>query len=422
MSAMQKPSQLPGLRASFLNSDNSRLTSASLHSRSYGYQHPSHSPRQEKDKPKQRKFVSYKKSEPANLEPANKPSVPTKVEVTPKSRKWLAKKTEEKEKGVSECLNKLRLSNKMMLEQQSFQPINQETELCEDCTGETEEDSGIFTSSHSKYSLDDEMIESDDPPADSPRDSGVKDIKNFSSDSDDMCSRETSPMQLLADLLRKTPDTNMDQTDEPTSKHNKSSLVKLRKQQFEQDIRNNREIHESNRSFVSRGSSTKLVSKIDFSNISNIPDHISRPSQSCEKEIKKSPSKESSGVASDLASSRMESSMVSNSSRLSVCTDCTASSEENENKFFDDDYNDQQQLILNSQQEQSYDETLFAAVDSLLQDNQDREQAEGDQIQRVQVQRVQQIMQEEKGRDRKVSVDTLSSLESDICMLDLDDG
>ena len=229
-------------------------------------------------------------------------------------------------------------------------------------------------------------------------------------------------MQLLADLLRKTPDTNMDQTDGPTSKHNKSSLVKLRKQQFEQDIRNNREIHESNRSFVSRGSSTKLVSKIDFSNISNIPDHISRPSQSCEKEIKKSPSKESSGVASDLASSRMESSLVSNSSRLSVCTDCTASSEENENKFFDDDYNDQQQLILNSQQEQSYDETLFAAVDSLLQDNQDREQAEGDQIQRVQVQRVQQIMQEEKGRDRKVSVDTLSSLESDICMLDLDDG
>ena len=127
-------------------------------------------------------------------------------------------------------------------------------------------------------------------------------------------------------------------------------------------------------------------------------------------------------MASDLASSRMESSLVSNSSRLSVCTDCTASSEENENKFFDDDYNDQQQLILNSQQEQAYDETLFAAVDSLLQDNQDREQAEGDQIQRVQVQRVQQIMQEEKGRDRKVSVDTLSSLESDICMLDLDDG
>ena len=122
--------------------------------------------------------------------------------------------------------------------------------------------------------------------------------------------------------------------------------------------------------------------------------------------------------------------MVSNTSRLSVCTDCTGSSEENENKFFDDDYNDQQQLILNSEEEQTYDDpTLFDVVDGLLQgdtNNQlrnDNREAEGIRTAgQPPVQRVKEILEEESERDRKVSVDTLSSVETDICMLDLDDG
>ena len=393
------------------------------------------------EKAKVRKFVSYKSS--GSCEPEKK------VDVTPTSRKWVVKKTEEKGLTELECLNKLRLSNKMMLEQQapgrtrlvepSLQTIPQDTELCEDCSGETEEDSGIFTSSHSKYSLDDEMIESDEPPVDSPRDSANKDIKNFSSDSDDMCSRETSPMQLLADLLRNTPDTKtdskMDQTETNgrTVKHTQSSLVKRRKQQFELEFRTE-ELPRTNK----LESSSKPAPRIDFQNISNIPDLIARSSQPSQEETEKSPSNESSDIKGDLTCSttRMETSLLSNTSRLSVCTDCTASSEDNENKFFDDDYNDQQQLILNSEQEQSYDETLFDAVDSLLQENkepvttqekaEDKESKEDDNERKttglVQVQRVKQILEEEKGRDRKVSVDTLSSLESDICMLDLEDG
>ena len=120
---------------------------------------------------------------------------------------------------------------------------------------------------------------------------------------------------------------------------------------------------------------------------------------------------------------------MSNTSRLSVCTDCTGSSEENENKFFDDDYNDQQQLILNSEEEQTYDESLFDVVDGLLQGDGNNpiinDNKEGEGIRTAgqpQVQRVKEILEEESERDRKVSVDTLSSVETDICMLDLEDG
>ena len=241
-------------------------------------------------------------------------------------------------------------------------------------------------------------------------------------------------MQLLADLLRNTPETKTDQADGRTVRQSQSSLVKLRKQQFEQEF-GKEEINKTN----SQESTSKPNPKTDFQNISNIPDLIARSSQSGEKETEKSPSNESPDVLGDLSSTtRMETSLLSNTSRLSVCTDCTASSEDNENKFFDDDYNDQQQLILNSQQEESYDETLFDAVDSLLQENKEQvtltiqknaedEESKDDEKEmkttgQVQFQRVKQIQEEEKGRDRKVSVDTLSSLESDICMLDLDDG
>ena len=73
----------------------------------------------------------------------------------PRSRKWLAKRvtsSEEKKSSTElECLNQLRLTNKMILEQHSLtrqkvEPslatIPQDSELCEDCTAETEEDSG----------------------------------------------------------------------------------------------------------------------------------------------------------------------------------------------------------------------------------------------------------------------------------------
>merc|ERR1719471_2791122 len=138
------------------------------------------------------------------------------------------------------------------------------------------------------------MIESDEPAVDSPRDSANKDIKNFSSDSDDMCSRETSPMQLLADLLRNTPDTKTDtkmdtkmdmtETDGRTVKHSQSSLVKRRKQQFELEFRTEESPRTNNQE-----SSSKPTPRIDFQNISNIPDLIARSSQPSQKETEKSP-------------------------------------------------------------------------------------------------------------------------------------
>ena len=61
-----RPSQLPGLRSSFFSSNQSQLTSASLHNRSYGYSF-SGSPlvssdykTEAKSKPTTRKFVKYK--------------------------------------------------------------------------------------------------------------------------------------------------------------------------------------------------------------------------------------------------------------------------------------------------------------------------------------------------------------------------
>ena len=162
-----------------------------------------------------------------------------------------------------------------------------------------------------------------------------------------------------------------------------------------------------------------------------IPQHLSTSSQSSQREIEKSPRKDSPEDVG-LPPSQMESSLVSNTSRLSVCTDCTGSSEENENKFFDDDYHDQQQLILNSEEEQTFDDqTLFDVVDGLLQIqgdsgkqlSNDNKEAEGIRTAgQPPVQRVKEILEEESERDRKVSVDTLSSVETDICMLDLEDG
>merc|ERR1712130_409137 len=101
-------------------------------------------------------------------------------------RKWVTKRdsdilsfTDASTTKNNELLNKLRNSNKVAYEgnqrqQRVFSKIPspkqttpQEVDSCDDCSGaitetEAEDDSGIFTSSISKYSIDDEMIENDD--------------------------------------------------------------------------------------------------------------------------------------------------------------------------------------------------------------------------------------------------------------------
>ena len=107
--------------------------------------------------------------------------------------------------------------------------------------------------------------------------------------------------------------------------------------------------------------------------------------------------------------------------------------EENENKFFDDDYTDQQQLIISNQEDTGYDDPIFDRVDSLLQskkEEQEKQEEEQDSYPNkctvhdyAPVQRIQQIIKEDYSYEhkRKSSVDTLSSLDSDICMLDFDE-
>ena len=79
-------------------------------------------------KPSVRKFVSYKT---AVSEPVTTADQQQAV-VTPKSRKWLTKRvnsSEEKSYSELECLNKLRLTNKMVLEQHSVTRQKVETAL-----------------------------------------------------------------------------------------------------------------------------------------------------------------------------------------------------------------------------------------------------------------------------------------------------
>merc|ERR1712079_906140 len=243
-----------------------------------------------------------------------------------------------------EFLQKLKESNKKVYDQartisalpkpNMLASIPQDVEICDDCSGEggateTEDDSGIFTSSYSKHSIDDEMIETDSTsPIDSRENPLTTVISNFGSDSEETCSRETSPMQLLADLLRK----NSPEIQEtggrinPGSQENVSkSLVKLRKLQFEKSNNVNE------RKFVTlKQDKQEASNSIDLNKISHCL------------------------IGGNQNDNKMVSSLVSNTSRLSICTDCTGGSDENENKFFDDDYTDQQQLILNNQEENSY--------------------------------------------------------------------
>ena len=350
-------------------------------------------------------------------------------------RKWVTKKfskkaeTSDSSKNELDCLSQLKASNQEILSKHqrksvshpvSLPTIAQDVETCDDCGGatETEDDSGIFTSSnHSKYSIDDEMIENDVPSPTDNKDESPTTTKNFGSDSDEICSRETSPIQLLADLLRKSPD-KQDAVDGKVPET--SSLVKLRKLQFES--------HQSDQ--APPGNQRKFVSlrqkNLDRTKLSEY-DQISN----CDLQISNNNPK---SIEPDENEVKMDSSMVSNASRLSICTDCTGGSEENENKFFDDDYTDQQQLILNNQEdERSYHEVLFERMDSFLLSKKEEQEPESKEtenflptsIQKTslpKVQRVQEILSEDScQRSRKESVNTLSSLDSDLCMLDLEE-
>ena len=84
-----RPSQLPGLRSSFLSSNKSQLTSASLHHRGYGYNFsgspiiPSDKKSEVNPKPTPRNFMKYK------INVADKKEVSTAEDRT---RKWVAKR------------------------------------------------------------------------------------------------------------------------------------------------------------------------------------------------------------------------------------------------------------------------------------------------------------------------------------------
>ena len=445
LTSTPKSSKLPGLRSSFLQQGNhNRLTSASLHDKSYGYtgytgqSAPNNSKVADPPKPKvipqPRKFSS--------LKPQQKSEEEKSSQIKSHNRKWVSRKfTQHSEASDSsmkdlDCLSKLKASNEEILQKHKHQSQRQSsvsvhhnnlptipqetTELCDDCGGatETEDDSGIFTSSHSKHSIDDEMIETEVSllPSDTVN-TESQTTKNFGSESDDSCSRETSPIQLLADLLRRSPENNqVDGRSEPPEK-SCSSLVKLRKLQFESQ-QSDLPSTGNQRKFVSlRQKSTEKSKNQSFEQISYCQNTELIPAENY------------GGV-------KMDTSLVSNASRLSICTDCTGNSDENENKFFDDDYTDQQQLILNNPEEEaaesSYHEALFERMDSFLLSKQEEQEVNDNEnlgsklsqnLNVPQVSRVQQIIKQEScaDRTRNDSVNTISSLDSDLCMLDVDE-
>ena len=469
------PSQLPGLRSSFFCNDKNKLTSASLHMRSYGY-----SPNKTKDK------ISG-----INLDhKENKKESEKEVKIQQQSkingmeqqkRKWVTKRDSDiltfmdsYSTTNNDILNKLKSSNKVAFEgnQRLQRTISQipspkqtsplEVDSCDDCSGaitetEAEDDSGIFTSSISKYSIDDEMIENDDEKLDELKDKEEhQSTKNFGSDSDDICSRETSPLQLLADLLRKSPDTHTnDITIRTNTSDNKQSLVKLRRLQFEQ---NPSACKPKTRSFASLKKDQQDDTALENISKTGVKSYL----LSCDKLETKNVLSENQLELAEKPDENMISSMVSNTSRLSICTDCTAASDENENKFFDDDYTDQQQLILSAQEENGYSEMIFDRVDSLLQSKKDEQEGidhvdgikskitqssleenvyndiifdkvesmlqskiddhvDGSKHQQSpMLKRVSEIKRENSSRSRQASVATVSSLASDDCMLDFD--
>jgi len=600
------PSQLPGLRASFFNSDHQKLNSANLHNKPVNIyqnkksesilpveQNESHPNTQssaankkpqgisslssQKKEPSLRSFVQHRNKikehkidEPKN-ESTSINNVQMKKEMSTSQqslpRKWV-KKFEPKAKPSSgeddndtirpmkgvEYLSKLRSSNNAILAQHSItRPrlksnnfnlpiIHQESIECEDChddsqtrtmlsPNETEDDSGIFTSSHSKYSLE-SLQEEKSSPEESDRFtssrtetiltppsvkmsqswlnrtddlSKLQELQNKylkgptmesqkkldthltqsrkapnttvinSSDSEELCSRETSPMQLLDELF-KTPSNES----RMLSKSNLGGIVKDRKLKFEAKIAKtpsnklvlegeNKKNEEETRKEPSKRRlfadlKSTYRSNSDFSAISKIH-NLALPKTF---EVNDKEGTPSSIATSDSSSSLtsiscstdpnnqiyqhilnknptniMDTSTGSNYSNCpsetkftSKTTPSPSSCSDNENKDFliDDDYNDQQELTFYGHDE-SLDESLFEKVDSLLLKGQEKQENEQnnekcqDKVNKsedttdgpinvcaspIRLPRLEQIIREsaEKPRVRQDSLDTLSGQES----------
>lgn len=609
--AANPPTQLPGLRASFFNSDHQRLNSANLHNKPVNvYQVkktevmlstkqkenlPSNQSRTlapksagtisantQKPEPSLRSFVQHRnrikeyKIDEAKKEATNQNnSIITKKEIPtlqqPTQRKWV-KKFEPKAKQQSsesdsesvrplkgvECLSKLRSSNNAILAQHNIRPrlksnnfnlpvIQQESIECDECNddnitrttlspNETEEDSGIFTSSHSKYSLESLQEEKSSPegpekvpivtagsliskPTSKMSQSWIKPSEDIlklhelehkysrgsstesqpkidmncvvrsqnlavinSSDSEELCSRETSPMQLLDELIKSSS-----KESKMFSKSNLGGIVKERKQKFESKIARsthstlvsvseNESEQETNkqRHFVDLKNNLKPT--VDFSAISRIHSFaltkqyeandkcVTQPliDISDSSDASKSPSSSADPnnqvyqhILSKNSSNIMTTSTGSNYSNCPSETKFTtkttpspSSCSDNENKDFliDDDYNDQQELTFYGHDD-SLDESIFEKVDSLLQKGQEKEEIveKNEKCQEesckpednpdgpinvstspIRLPRLEQIIREasEKPRMRQDSLDTLSgqeSIGSDDCMLDFEE-
>eukprot|EP00090_Calanus_glacialis_P029408 TRINITY_DN4719_c1_g1_i1.p1 TRINITY_DN4719_c1_g1~~TRINITY_DN4719_c1_g1_i1.p1 ORF type:complete len:1044 (-),score=228.11 TRINITY_DN4719_c1_g1_i1:16-3147(-) len=544
------PSQLPGLRASFFNSDHQKLNSANLHNKPVNvYQNKkseamipaerieTHVPTQsssafqkptvtasvisQKKEPSLRSFVQHRNRIKENkIDDTKKETIcinniqmkkdmSTSQQSVP--RKWV-KKFEPKAKQSSgdsdndsvrqmkgvEYLSKLRSSNNAILAQHNvtrprlksnnfnLPVIQQESIECEDChddsltrtmlsPNETEDDSGIFTSSHSKYSLESLQEEKSSPEESDrfqlsttetiltqptvkmsqswlkktedlsklqelqnkySRGSSVESQKKVdtnitqshktpnvtvisSSDSEELCSRETSPMQLLDELFKTSSNESR-----IFAKSNLGGIVKDRKLKFEakiaksphnklvSEVENKKDEQEAKkepskrRNFADLKNSYK--SSRDFSAISKIH-NLALPKTFEVNDKEGTPSlidtSDSSVTSSSLTSitcstdpnnqifqhilnknpaNIMNTSTGSNYSNCpsetkftSKTTPSPSSCSDNENKDFliDDDYNDQQELTFYGHDE-SLDESLFEKVDSLLLKGQEKQENE----------------------------------------------
>eukprot|EP00092_Neocalanus_flemingeri_P000193 GFUD01000207.1.p1 GENE.GFUD01000207.1~~GFUD01000207.1.p1 ORF type:complete len:1065 (+),score=218.08 GFUD01000207.1:175-3369(+) len=554
------PSHLPGIRASFFNSNHQKLNSASLHSKTvnayqksevesnlsvkqsdnqlhkqktFAFQKPigDSSLSNHKKEPSLRSFVQHKnklrqsKIDDVKDETVRKETNLTKIDpaksLKSEPRKWV-KKFEPKGKQYSssneddsvrpikgvDYLSMLRSSNHAIVSQHNvtrtrleskistLPVIPQETPWCDDCLdtndeslirtplspNETEDDSGIFTSSHSKYSLESLQEERASPgescgttkssvetmltpPSDKmshsllqnfDKISKIQELQNKyarvlhlestpnldknlqtrqktksvtnSSDSEELCSRETSPMQLLDELFKSSSDESMI-CDEP----NLSGIVKERKVKFEAKLQKSTDnmlvpVKTYNKLFVKNEDSGKRT-EIDketprrrhfadlknsfqstqgfhaISKINNLSLHRKREHENeKEKEVTQPliDTSDSSTTSSSLTSVLFSNNQIyqhilnknsanimstSTGSNYSNChsenksttktTPSPSSCSDNENKDFliDDDYNDQQELTFYGHDD-SLDESLFEKVDSMLMRKQETQETD----------------------------------------------
>jgi len=518
---------------------------------------------QHKNKIRETKIDEVKKESAISNNIQIKKETPTPQQPVP--RKWV-KKLEPKSKSSSgesdndsvrpikgvECLSKLRSSNNAILAQHgsisrpriksnNFSlPIHQELTECEDChddsltrttlsPNETEDDSGIFTSSHSKYSLESLQEEKSSPDESDQYKSSpgntilspptvkmsqswlnrsedvsklpnkiteykiqnrylkgpntesqkkVDKVSNLinSSDSEELCSRETSPMQLLDELFKSSSGEAR-----ILSKSSLGGIVKDRKQKFEAKISCAPPVKQAPETEgIKTDQGNEPLKRRHFANLKNnfrSNSDFSAISKINSLALPKAPqSKEREGTPSSIESSSshitpsplapitcspdpnnqvfqhilnkkptniMNTSTGSNYSNCpsetkftSKTTPSPSSCSDNENKDFliDDDYNDQQELTFYGHDD-SLDESLFEKVDSLLLKGQEKQENEenNDKCQDkvnlsedttdgpinvcaspIRLPRLDQIIREsaEKPRVRQDSLDTLSGQES----------